>query len=140
MIRTIFGIIGKFPWWVWVGIFVAVLFAWQSVSGWAYSKKLWNIVMTDIIHDRDSAIETLEQEVEKLNKDKDAIAKKLTAAERNGSVLRAENTRLEGRNAFLEDQFNNLVQPSDPNALVRELQKRGYRIIRIPTGRRSTGS
>ena len=116
---------------VWIILAIVIIVVWQISTGWSQTGKLWNIVMTDIVHDRDSAIETLEQEVDLLNRDRDRVRKSLDEERRQRSIITAKNKLLEDKNAQLQGQLDNFTQPSDPDTLVRELQKRGYRVIRI---------
>lgn len=118
-------ILKKIPWWGWIAGIVAIIFLWQSLSGWAYSKKLYNMALdqlredqSDIIKAKDEWIASCEQEIQNLQR-------KVEANQRQQATLRAENEKLKGRIHELEIAQANINVPTDPDALVDDLRKHG---------------
>jgi hypothetical protein len=119
------NILKKMPWWAWVAGIVTVIFVWQSVSGWAYTRKIYNIALDQlrgdqsaILQGKDEWINVCEQEIQNLQN-------KIEANQKQQATLRIENEKLKGRVRDLENAQENIVVPTDPDALIDNLRKHG---------------
>lgn len=127
----------KVPWWGWLALAVTILFLWQSLSGWAMSRKLYDMVLdnlrsdqTRIIEEREAYIKDCEDEISKIVGEKEVLKKEKLIILRQASESAAEVTRLEGNVNALERQLQNITVGDDPDRLIDDLRKRGLSTIR----------
>lgn len=130
------SLIKKIPWWFWAGIFIFILLVWQGLSGWAMSRKLYNMALDNLRHDRSRVIEVLEENMATYEKEIFRITTELEANKKQQAVARAENERLKGLINEKDSQIwalwkerENWIPPADPDALMDELRKRGLRPV-----------
>jgi len=133
----ILSLIKKIPWWGWAALGVAILFSWQSFSGWAASRKLYDMALnqlredrTQIIEEKEAYIKDCEDEISKLAGEKEALKKEKLIIQRQASESAAEIARLEGNVNALERQLQNITVGDDPDRLIDDLRKRGLSTIR----------
>jgi len=126
----------KVPWWGWLALAVTILFLWQSLSGWAMSRKLYDMVLdnlrsdqTRIIEEREAYIKDCEDEISKIVGEKEVLKKEKLIILRQASESAAEVTRLEGNVNALERQLQNITVGDDPDRLIDDLRKRGLSTI-----------
>lgn len=122
-------VILKFPWWVWVGLIIVLLFLWQSLSGWSYSNKLWNMVKNEIVTDEARIIEDLEKDNLANQKEKEGLYRQLNDLKQQRVALKQEKETLIAENERLNHALENIIIPSDPNTLVDLLHKLGLRSV-----------
>jgi chromosome segregation ATPase len=129
----------KLPWYGYVagGIFIIIL--WQSLSGWAMSRKYFNMILnqiktdqTQIIKEKEEWIKTCEEEIKKLDEEKARIQKDKLALQKKNADSEKEIARLIGENHDLKDIIDHIVSSDDPDRLIADLQSRGINIRRIP--------
>ena len=132
----ILSLIKKIPWWGWAALGVAILFSWQSFSGWAASRKLYDMALnqlredrTQIIEEKEAYIKDCEDEISKLAGEKEALKKEKLIIQRQASESAAEIARLEGNVNALERQLQNITVGDDPDRLIDDLRKRGLSTI-----------
>ena len=128
----------KIPLWVWIALIVVIIFAWQAMTGAAYSKKLWNMVADQIRTDQSKVVSTLEenmkgyeQEISQLQADKAKLQQEKTAVQAQAVQSAAQVAQLKGKINDLQNQLDKITVSADPNALISDLQKRGLGSIRI---------
>lgn len=121
--------LNRFPWWFWVAILIGILFYWQLVSGFTYSRKLWNIVKAEILADEHRIIEELEHENLRNQQEKESLYKQILNLKAERARLQKEKDLLSGRIQELENALQNVSVPSDPDALLDLLRKHGLRSI-----------
>jgi len=121
--------IKKIPWFVWVGLIIAILFLWQNLSGYAYSNKLWNMVKDQIVADEKRIIEDLEKDNLANQKEKEGLYQALRESENKRHLVEQENARLKARDQELTDAIQNITVPTDPDALVDLLHKLGLKSV-----------
>jgi len=129
----------KVPLWGWITGIVIILILWQSLSGWAMSRKLYSMVLDNLrqdqsqaIKDKDAWIKSCEKEIGQLANEKAEIEKKKAILEKKDIASTAEITRLVGRNNELQNRLNNIVTSDDPDRLLEDLRSRGINIKRYP--------
>ena len=134
----ILSLLKKIPWWGWAALGVAILFSWQSFSGWAASRKLYDIALnqlredrTQIIEEKEAYIKDCEDEISKLAGEKEALRKEKLIIQRQASESAAEVARLEGNVHALERQLQSITIGDDPNKIVEDLRRLGLKSIRI---------
>ncbi len=123
----------KIPWWIWVALFVAILFLWQSISGFAYSNKLWNMVKDEIVSREKEIIEDLERQNAIDEKEKEDLYRQVNNLKNQRAELQKEKDRLLVRNEELTHALQNVSVPSDPNALLELLHQLGLKSARRGT-------
>jgi len=133
----IFNLIKKIPWWGWAVLGVAILFLWQSLSGWAASQKLYGMALgqlredkTRIVEEKEAYIKDCEDEISKIAGEKEGLRKEKLIIQRQASESAVEVARLEGNVHALERQLQNITIGDDPDRLVDDLRKRGLSTIR----------
>lgn len=125
--NTLLNILKKFPWWFWVVILVAIFFFWQSLSGWAYSNKLWNMVKREIVSDQLQIIEELERQNAIDQKEKEDLYRQVNNLKIQRSSLQKEREALLKKVQEITNALQNVSVPNDPDDLVRLLHTLGLR-------------
>lgn len=119
-----------------IGVII-ILFFWQYIAGWAQTRNLYNQLLDNLREDKTKVIEVLEErvtnyemeianlqeEVEKVRKDREVLKAESTKANAEVARLKEVNRELEGRR-------ENIVAPSDINKLIDDLHKFGLKSIR----------
>ena len=120
-------VIKKVKWWMWIGLIVAILLIWQYLSGWAYSRKLYNMALDNLRTDQSRIVKVLEEnqqmyetEITKLNQDLQSIQKQKVQ-------VQVENERLRGINNELQNRLENVTVPDDIDSLLDLLHKLGLK-------------
>jgi chromosome segregation ATPase len=133
-------LIKKIPIWGWIIVVVVILFVWQSISGWAESRKLYTMVLdnlredqSQIVEDKDKWIKACEDEIAKLAEDKAKIQKEKLALQKKNAQSELEISRLMGENHDLQNRLSRIVVSTDPDKLLDDLRSRGINIRRIPS-------
>lgn len=133
----ILNLMKKIPWWGWAALGIAILFSWQSISGWAASRKLYDMALnqlredrTQIIEEKEAYIKDCEDEISRLAGEKEALKKEKLIIQRQASESAAEVARLEGNVYALERQLREITIGDDPDRLIDDLRKRGLSTIR----------
>ena len=121
-------------WWFWVAIMIAGIMVWQFLSGWAMSSKLYNMALNNLRTDQTKVIRTLEQIITQREAELSDLYKKVGAVQKQSTVAQAESERLRklvneknAEIAKLQREREVVVVPVDPDMLVDEFRKRGYR-------------
>ena len=123
--KSILELIKKLPWWMWLAAAVAIFILWQSISGWAAGRKLYNMALDNLRHDQSRVVEVLEENNEMYLKELDRVTHELEQLKQQQAAVRAENQRLAGRIYELERERETLVISSDPDSIVSGLRKLG---------------
>src|SRR3990172_5673589 len=100
--KSILELIKKLPWWMWLAAAVAIFILWQSISGWAAGRKLYNMALDNLRHDQSRVVEVLEENNEMYLKELDRVTHELKQLKQQEAAVRAENQRLAGRIYELE--------------------------------------
>ncbi len=125
--------IRKIPWWAWIAAFVFILFLWQQLSGWAMSRKLYNMALDNLRTDQSRIVKTFEEnqkmyeeEINRLNSQLDIIQKQKAIAQMESERLRGLVHEKDVQILALQKEREIIVVPADPNILADEFRKRGY--------------
>jgi peptidoglycan hydrolase CwlO-like protein len=124
----------KIPLWAYIAILVAILFLWQSISGFAYSNKLWNMVKNQIVTDQTDIINELEKADAIAQKEKEDLYKQINKLQQQRADLQREKEDLRLEAKRLKDELDKIVIPADPSSLVDLLHRYGLPSAR--SGRR----
>lgn len=131
------GLIKKVPWWVWIGTFVAILLIWQNLSGWAASRKLYNMALDQLREDQANVIEakeewikTCEDEILRLQAEKERLQKEKAVVQKQAIESAVEVTRLKGKIGELQTQLQNIVVSDDPDRILDDLRRMGFSSVR----------
>jgi hypothetical protein len=119
------AILKKIPWWGWVALAIATLFLWQSLSGWAATRKLYNMALDNLRVDQSRVVEVLEGALADREKELANLYGELERLKVQQTQAKAETERLRGKIRELQAQRENIIVPGDPDRLVDELRKRG---------------
>jgi len=130
-------VIKKIPWWGWVGAIVAILLLWQSLSGWAYSRKLYGMALDNlrkdesrVIRDKDEWIKVCESAILDLKKEVDKIGREKARVQLEANQSAVEVARLKGRINELQEMLKRIVISNDPDVVINDLKRYGLRSIR----------
>lgn len=123
--------ISRIPWWGWAGIILAIVIGWQMATGAALTRSLYNQVLDGLRADQSKVVKNLEAN-EKMYEDRikqlDAqiaqIQKDKVALAQDAAKSKAEIARLTGVIDDLQNQIDNLIVSTDPDSIIRELQRR----------------
>lgn len=132
--NSFLGLLKKLPYWFWIAVVVAIILFWQSLSGWAMSRKLYNMALGQLREDKTQIVEELEKDNKEKEKAISDLQKKVLDVQRQRAAAEAESKRLvrlvDEKNAEilkLKKEREAIIVPTDPNALADEFRKRGYR-------------
>jgi len=121
----------KIPFFGWVAIAVAILFLWQGLSGFAYSNKLWNMVKSEIVADKEAIIEELEKDNLANQREKEGLYQQINQLQKQRANLQQEKDRLTAKIQEIEHALQNNPPPSsDPDALIKLLHDLGLKSVR----------
>ena len=133
--NAIFQVIKKVPWWGYVATIVFVIIVWQQMSNWALSKKYYNMLLdnlrtdqSQIVKDQKDWIKQCEDEIARVEAEKEQIRLSKIALEKKDKQSMAEIARLIGRNHDLQDRIDRIVTSDDPDKLLEDLRSRGINI------------
>jgi chromosome segregation ATPase len=136
--NTFLSFVKKMPFWFWIALAVFIFLAWQSLSGWAMSRKLYKMALnnlrqdqTQIIKEKDAWIKTCEDEIKQLAIEKERIQKEKAAVQQQANQSAAEVARLKGENNALRKQIRDIIIPDDPDRIIDDLRKRFPTIRKI---------
>lgn len=124
-------------WWFWLAIVIAIVLAWQILSGWAYSRKLYNMALDNLREDQSKIIEIknewiaqCEKEITELNKQMEIIQREKNNLQGEKNKLYAEREILKGRIFDLENRRQTIIISDDPDRIIDDLRTMGIRSIR----------
>ncbi len=124
---TLFGkvraFLGKIPWQGWLIVVIAILFFFNLASGAAYSKKIWTMLKDQITTEEKRIIEDLKRDKGKLAQDNYTLEKQVSKIRKQKEELAQEVKRLEGKLTDVQAQLDNLIIPTDPNVIIRDLER-----------------
>jgi len=127
----------KLPWWIWIAAIIGVIILWQGLSGWSTSQKLYNMMLGDIkkdesqtIKDKEAWIKTCEDEILKIQKEKEGLQRERLIAQEAAAYSAKEVFRLKGENHALRIELKNIVVSDDPDRIIDDLQRRGIKVRR----------
>jgi predicted nuclease with TOPRIM domain len=119
-----------FPWWFWVLVVIGLIFLWQALSGWAMSKKYFDLAVqglrteqAQIIKDKDEWIKTMEAEIKDKQAEIDQIKKEKAALQIDRTNSAAEVVRLKRSNDDLKRQIREIIVSDDPDRIIDDLRK-----------------
>jgi len=115
----------KLPWWFYLAAAVTIFILWQSVSGWAASRKLYDMALDNLRHDQSRVVEVLEANAKMYESELMRVTRELEQLKQQQAAVRAENQRLIGRIHELEEGRDNIVVPVDLGQLVDGFRKLG---------------
>ncbi len=118
-------ILKKIPWWGWLVLVLAIFFLWQSLSGWAVSRKLYDTALDQLRVDQTRVVRTLEEIVTQREKELADLYQEMERLKQQQALARAETERLKGKIRELQNQRDTIVVPGDPDRIVDELRRRG---------------
>ncbi len=128
------SILKKIPWWEWAAAAVALLYAVNVATGSVYTRKLWNMAADQIREDQGSVVRTLEENQKMYEQEITRLQAELQTVKQQQASARAETERLRG---LVRDKDNEIVAlkkerelivvPADPDALVGEFRRLGYK-------------
>jgi seryl-tRNA synthetase len=119
------SILKKIPWWGWVTLAIAIFFLWQSLSGWAASRKLYDMALDNLRVDQSKIVETLGGIITERERELATIYEELDRVKQQQAQARAETEKLKGKIRELQAQRENILVPEDPDRLVDELRRFG---------------
>lgn len=118
----------------WIIIAIAIFFFWQHFSGWAVSRKLYNMSLDQLREDKTAIVKKLEEDKETTDKIIIDLKKKNDANQKQRIAAQVESERLRGlvrekdaQILALKKEREAIIVPTDPDALVDEFRKRGYK-------------
>ena len=116
--------------WMLVGaaILALILFI-NSKTG--TSGKLWDYAMDQLVDRQKEVVKTLEDELKKVEAERDRYYKDLAQVKKERVVLKNEITELEVKNRELKEKLSNINIPTTAPELVERLKGRGFH-PRIP--------
>jgi peptidoglycan hydrolase CwlO-like protein len=127
----------RIPWWFWLGVLVAILFIWQSLSGWAMSRKLYSMALDTIREDQSQVVETLqenqkmyEEEIARLQSEKERLQKEKALVQAQAIASAEEVTRLKGKIGALQYQIDHIIISDNPDRILDDLHRLGILSIR----------
>ena len=116
---------------MWIIAAAAIFFIWQWATGAAFTNKMWKMVKDQITDDQSRIIEIkneqekwYEEEIAKRDAQIEQIKKEKAAITARDAESRARIIQLEGKVKDLEDQIANITVSSDPDGVVKSLQRR----------------
>lgn len=119
--------------WFWIAIIIAGLMVWQLLSGWATSRKLYNMVLGNLRTDQTQVIRTLEQIITQRETELSDLYKKIETIQKQSVVAQAESERLRRliseKNAEivkLQGEREAVGVPKDLSGLMQEFNEKGY--------------
>lgn len=125
-------------WWFWLVILIAIILAWQIFSGWAYSSKLYKMALdnfrqdqTEIIQRKNEWIAVCEKEIVDMQKKIEQIQKEKSKIQGEVVKLNQEKEILTGRIYDLEQRRQAIIISNDPDTIIDDLRKLGFKSIRI---------
>lgn len=128
----------KVPWWGWVVAVIVVILLWQTMTGWAMARKYYGMMLDQLRDDQSRVIEVLEENMKDYEQQILDLQKQIEANKKSQASVRAENERLKiiigEKNAqilALEREREAITVPRDPDKLVGELHRMGYRTARV---------
>jgi len=119
------SILKKIPWWGWVALAVAIFFLWQSLSGWAASRHLYNMALDNLRTDQSRIVRILEETVIEREKELASVYEDLERNKQEQALSRAETERLKGKIRELQARRDTIIVSDDPDRLVDELRRFG---------------
>jgi len=130
-LKKIWAFIKKISWKWWIVIAIAIIVIWQLLTGAAYSRKLYNMILDELRADQSDIVEQMEerelwyeQEISNITKQLDQIKKDKAALLKEKAKSDAEIARLEGRIDKLEDEIGRIVISDNPTIVIDDLRKR----------------
>jgi len=128
---------GEIPWWGWLIAIVVVYVAWQSFSGWAMSKKLYDMALkqlgkesADVTKRKDEWIKTCEEEIKRLGEEKEQAVKDKLFWRQKSIESSKEVTQLKENNDALKRKLAGIVISGDPDRIILDLNQRGLGSVR----------
>ncbi len=135
--KSIKHILSLVPWWGWIATVVFIIIVWQQLSSWALSRKYYNMLLdnlrtdqTNIIKGKDAWIKQCEDEIAKVEAEKEQIRLSKIALEKKDKQSVAEIALLTGRNRDLQNRLDRIIVSDDPDKLLEDLRSRGINIKR----------
>ena len=119
------GFLKKIPWWAWLALAIAILFLWQSFSGWAATRKLYDMALDNLRQDQSRIVRILSETITEREKELAGLYEELDRIKAQQIQARAETEKLKGRIRELQAQRENIVVPGDPDRIVDELRRHG---------------
>jgi hypothetical protein len=123
------NILKKFPWWFWIVVMVGILILWQSLSGWAQSRKLYDMMLDQFREDQSRVIKDKEEWIADCEKEISELNSELQGVRKDKETQRAENGRLMEVIRGIQAQRENIVVPDDPDGIVRKFHELGFKSI-----------
>jgi phage shock protein A len=120
------SILKKIPWWGWLALALAILFLWQSLSGWAASRKLYDMALDNLRQDQSRIVKTLSEIVTEREMELAGVYEQLEAVKQQQAQTRAETERLRGKIRELQARRDTIIVSDNPDTLVNDL--RGFGI------------
>jgi flagellar biosynthesis/type III secretory pathway M-ring protein FliF/YscJ len=124
-----FSFLKKIPFIGWIFIVLIILFAWQYLSGWSYSNKLWNMVKNEIVADQKRIIEELERDNLANQKEKESLYRQIDKLKTQRAELARERDALTATIEELRHALENVIVPDNPDDLINLLRKLGLKSI-----------
>lgn len=139
--NTLFQLAKRIPWWGYIGGIVLILILWQSLSGWAMSRKLCNMALDNLREDKTAIVERQKGDLEEKEKVITDLQKKIEANQKQRVAAQAESERLrslvhekDAQIIGLQKEREIIVVPVDPNVLADEFRKLGFKSrVVLPT-------
>jgi hypothetical protein len=119
----------RFPWWFWIVVILAILFAWQFVSGWSESRKLYNMMIDQLREDQNQVIQDKEAWIADCEKEISELYLELDQVKKLRNIQQAENGRLMEVIRGLQARREDIVVPDDPDRIVDQFHSLGFRSI-----------
>ncbi len=127
---TLLQFLKKIPWWVWIAAVVLIFLLYQSMTGWAMSRKLYTMMLDElradqsrIIEQKDEWIKTCEDEINRLQAEQERLRKEKAAIQQQAAQSASEVARLKGEVNALRVQLQSVVVPDDPDRVIDGLRK-----------------
>jgi len=132
------SIIRKIPWWGWVGAVIIIVVVWQSFSGWAMSRRLYNVAIdqlredqSSIVQQKDEWIRAREKQILDFQGEIDKIRSEKVSERAKAAESAAEVVRLREKIYELQFKIDHIIVSNDPDRIIDSLRRQGIRSIRI---------
>jgi len=132
-LNTFLTFIKKIPLWFWIALAIFIFIAWQSLSGWSTSSKLYKMLLDSLRDDKTQVVKTLEEnqkvyesEIKRLNEEAKSLKQKQEIARAETEKLKGLVREKDAEIIALQKERQSIVVSSDPDKLVDELHRMGY--------------
>jgi len=135
--NILLSIFKKIPWWGWIAIVIAIFFLVNYISAKAMNRSLFNLALDQLREDKTAIVDRLKEDVEKGKEEKTQLKNQIATVQKQRDTAQAESQKLKGlvneKNAEiakLKKEREAIVVSGDPDSLINDLHKMGYKSAR----------